>query len=350
MSSLRKRPDRNRLFTLLAFTHWLLGKHEQAVLDGTHTGRSFRRRITWCWELRPRIPPTGVVYDVIQIDGFNLRTGWSVLVATHRGNTVAAQWCSREGHAAWSALMKQLPPPLVVVCDGGPGMHAALKEHWPETRVQRCLVHLQRNVRKYVTTRSKTAAGKGLWGIAKKLTGVKSIDAAEAWMRLLLAWESEYLPLTKARTYRRDSIEVPSWAKPGQQWWYTHQRLRSGHQVLRRVIQKGHLFTFLDPDLQCHEIPSTTNEIEGGTNAQMRAMLRLHRGMPETHQRRAIEWWLYLHSEHPDPARILAEHQEQPRKRTRPALTETDSEPVLYDTGLDAGEGLWLRTGWAGRS
>jgi hypothetical protein len=96
-------------------------------------------------------------------------------------------------------------------------------------------------------------------------------------------------------------------------------------------------------------VPSSTNEIEGGTNAQMRLLLLQHRGMTEAHQRRAIEWWLYLHSDHPDPARVLAEHQQRPAETPRPALTEPDPGPVLYDTGLNAAEGLWLRSGWAGR-
>ena len=67
------------------------------------------------------------------------------------------------------------------------------------------------------------------------------------------------------------------------------------------------------------------------------------------HQRRLIEWWLYMHSEHPDPARVLAAHKYTPITPTRPALTEPDPGPTLYDTGLDAREGLWLRQGWAGR-
>ncbi len=33
---------------------------------------------------------------------------------------------------------------------------------------------------------------------------------------------------------------------------------------------------------------STTNRIEGGTNAQLRLMLHSHRGMSEEHQKRAI--------------------------------------------------------------
>jgi len=38
-----------------------------------------------------------------------------------------------------------------------------------------------------------------------------------------------------------------------------------------------------------------------------------------------------------------------PPQRKRPRPSDPDPGPVIYDTGLDAGEGLWLRTGWAGR-
>ncbi|WP_162903861.1 IS1249 family transposase [Leucobacter sp. wl10] len=348
-SSTRQRGDVTRRAQLTRFLDWITGKAAQHDPGGASAARQFRRKTAWCWELRPHLPITGAVYDVLQIDGFNLRTGWCVLTARYRGTVIAAQWCSREGYAAWSALMKRLPAPQVVVCDGGPGMHAALKEQWPNARIQRCLVHLQRNVRRYVTTRSKTAAGKALWGLALKLTKVKTIADAEKWTSLLLAWEGEFLHLTKERSYRKDTLEVPSWAKPGQTWWYTHQRLRSGHQVLRRVIRAGHLFTFLDPELTHLHVPSTTNGIEGGTNSQMRLQLLHHRSMPEEHQRRAIEWWLYLHSEQPDPMRVLTQHESRPRRAPRPRLSEPDPGPVLYDTGLDATEGLRLRQGWAGR-
>lgn len=58
---------------------------------------------------------------------------------------------------------------------------------------------------------------------------------------------------------------------------------------------------------------------------------------------------LYLHSECPDPARVLEEHQHVRAHKPRPVFTEPDPGPELYGTGLDAGEGLWLGAGWAGR-
>ena len=117
-SSTRIRDDRSRLFTLQRFLDWLLGKHTQADTKPGGTGRTFRHQIRWCWDLRPRITVTGEIHDVIQIDGFNLRTGWCVLVAMSNNKIVAYQWCARESQAAWSALFVRLPEPVVVVCDG----------------------------------------------------------------------------------------------------------------------------------------------------------------------------------------------------------------------------------------
>ena len=294
---------------------------------------------------------TGEVYDEIQLDGFNLRSGWCLLVASVGKYPVAWQWAGSESFAAWNALLERLPEPVVVVCDGGPGIHAALKHNWPNARVQRCLVHVQRNVRKHVTTRSKTEAGRALWGLAKRLTRVKTVDESITWLQLLAAWETQFLHLTKERSYAKDSPDRPAWARPGQTWWYTHQRLRSGHQVLSKLVRDKHLFTFLEPDLASLNISATTNMIEGGINSSMRAMLHLHRGMSEAHQKRACEWFLYMRSMSPNINKILRGY--DPKKQappTRPKYTEPDPGPELYGTALTTEEGLWSRSGWAGRS
>ena len=65
------------------------------------------------------------------------------------------------------------------------------------------------------------------------------------------------------------------------------------------------MFTYLDPTWT-HPMPAMTNQIES-TNARLRQMLRDHRGMRLTRRMKAVFWWCYTHSPHPQPAaRILA--------------------------------------------
>jgi|TARA_B100001146_G_scaffold221972_2_gene233454 hypothetical protein len=65
------------------------------------------------------------------------------------------------------------------------------------------------------------------------------------------------------------------------------------------------------------------------------------------HRRRAVEWFLLLHEIPIEHAHTHAE----PPTPTRPSQTVAEPDgPALYDTGLDASEGLWLRSGWAGRA
>lgn len=349
-TTVKERPDVTQKYQLEKFLKWLLGKQSQKEISGTQSGRSFRRVTAWCWALEPVINVTGEVHDEVQLDGFNLRSGWCLLVASVKGRPVAWQWAGSESFTAWGALLEQIPEPIVVVCDGGAGIHAALKHYWPNARVQRCLVHVQRNIRKHVTMKSKTEAGRGLWGLAKRLTRVKTVEESINWLQLLAAWEASFLHLTKERSYAKNTPERPSWAKPGQVWWYTHQRLRSGHQTLSKLVRDRHLFTFLEPGLAGLNISSTTNIIEGGINSGLRAMLHLHRGLPERHQKRACEWFLYMKSETPDLIKILQEYDpEKQAPRSRPQFTEPDPGPEIYGTALTAEEGLWTRSGWAGR-
>ena len=72
------------------------------------------------------------------------------------------QWCDTEKKTAWAALLRRFPAPRVVIIDGGSGIAAALSDGWSDAAVQRCLVHVQRNVRTYLTGRPRTEAGRAL--------------------------------------------------------------------------------------------------------------------------------------------------------------------------------------------
>jgi hypothetical protein len=143
-----------------AFLSWITGKQRQGGYAASE--RTFRRPSAWCWNVAPQAPVTGEVHPVVMLDGtyFN---GWCVLVAYTGSHVIAWQWCDREKHASWSALLQQIPAPDVAVVDGHKGLESALRECWPETKVQRCLFHIRQNIRTHLTLRPKLEAGCWRW-------------------------------------------------------------------------------------------------------------------------------------------------------------------------------------------
>ena len=174
----------------------------------------------------------------------------------------------------------------------------------------------------------------------------KNADEALAWLQQLNDWHTVYGHLTRERSYAKRRLRNGMWDSPtGKKWWYTHDRLRKAYNLLTELQRRDHLFTYVQAGG-----PKTTSRLEGGVNAMIKQALRLHRGMSIEHQKRAAEWVLIeraglLDSAHSFPVRSA----EEGRRRKRPQFTEPDPGPVIYDTGLDASEGLWLRQGWAGR-
>lgn len=340
----------SRRAELDAFLGWLLGTGSQMDVGSFGTARSFRRRTAWCWNIAPAIPVTGEIHDQVQIDGIYVGS-WCCLIAIAGEHVIGWQWCDTEKKAAWAALLQRFPAPRVVVTDGGSGIAAALSDCWSDTAVQRCLVHVQRNVRTYLTLRPRTEAGKALLRLGRALTRITAPAQAAAWLGHLNDWYQEHGHLVRARTYRGTSTVAPVWVRANQTWWFTHDRLRKAYRLLERLSQAGTLFTYLRTEFSGLDIAATTNRIEGGTNAQLRLILRTHRGMSDEHQKRAIEWYLYLHSEAPvPPARLIRPaHHTPPRPAARTTVEQPDG-PKEYDNAATAEEGLWARAGWAGRS
>jgi len=313
--------------------------------------RDFRRKTAWCWQVAPQIESTGEVYAEIQLDGTYLNDGWCLLTAiTGSGMVLGWQWCDQEKTAAWKALLERIPAPQIVVIDGGRGLASALRECWPDTRIQRCLVHVQRNVRTYLTTNPRTEAAKTLRALSLKLTRITTVEQARAWEVALHDWHQIYAALLEQKTFAGENVIRPSWAKAAARWWYTHDRLRRAYNIMAHIVRTEVAFTYLDNQFDGLAISSTTNRIEGGVNRQVKELLSRHRGMNSEHQRRACEWWLYLHSANPEPATALIKPEHwQPLIEPEPVI-ESDG-PSEDDRGVaTAEEGLWIRKGWAGRN
>lgn len=121
--------------------------------------------------------------------------------------------------------------------------------------------------------------------------------------------------------------------------------------MYRRLIRDQQLFTFLELATETTEaLPRTTSALEGGVNKPIKDLLRAHRGMPEHHATRAVEWLLTSLTEHAhDPWDLVApEHWAPPRPT--PVVADEPIGPALYDTAYSPEDGNGIHHGWAGRS
>ncbi len=280
---------------LKTFLNWLFSSRTQA--EGPWSARTFRRKCARFWEMRPIPQPTGEVHRVVFVDGIRIARNAVALIASTEGRVIGWYLARSENSRAWSALMSPIPPPDVVVTDGGTGFEKARKGVWPGTRVQRCVFHAFNQVKQHTTTRPKLQAGVELYGLAKDLLHAKTPDSATAWLQAYNDWCNRWEGFLAERTLNEET---------GKMGW-THERLVAARNGLDTLIRRGHLFTFLDPELTAEgPVPGTNNRLEGGVNAPLREMLRLHRGMSTLRRAKAVFWWCCMHSECPlPPAEIL---------------------------------------------
>lgn len=269
------------------FLGWLLTKRRQADMPGG--GRTFRRRTAEFWRVWPLPPVTGEVCRVVFVDGLYLGRKACVLIARSEESVLGWYVARSESSGAYRALMARIAPPEVVVTDGGSGFQKARRQAWPDTRVQRCTFHAFEQVKRYTTTRPRTQAGVDLYALAKGLLRVGDPGQAAAWLADYARWCSDYDEFLREETTNDEG-----------RTFLTHERLVRARNSLTALVRQGTLFTYVDPDLvsRLGALPATNNAVES-LNAQLRAMLREHRGLSLERRIKAVYWWCYMHTECP---------------------------------------------------
>lgn len=120
------------------------------------------------------------------------------------------------------------------------------------------MFHAFCQVKKETTTRPKLQAGVELYGLAKDLLRAKDIVSATQWITNYNTWCIRWEEFLSEKTYDEESHK----------WAWTHERLVRARNGLNTLLKRGHLFTFLEPDLlEDKPLPSTNNRLEGGINA-----------------------------------------------------------------------------------
>lgn len=358
-------PTATHAATFRTFIDWATTTKSLTHL-AADTGTSIstlRRRFTWCWYIQvPHTPDPYRVHDQIFIDGTYL-AGGCLLIAATATHVIDWHWCRHETTTAYTKLLTGIAAPILVTTDGGQGAQSAIKTRWPTTKIQRCLVHVQRVVRRHTTSRPRTPAGQTLYRLALKLTRIRDLDQAAAWTTRLHDFGTVYHDYLNEKT-----TSDPRTTPGGRNWAWTHERLRKAHNSLLTVYRRGHLFNYLtvaqnlttSGDANPPALKPTTNTLEGGTNAMIKTLARAHRGLTAEHQRTVIDWWLYLHTQVPDdPVKIAGDQgwgqvaltKAQDLLAADNQTPSEDGRPAIYDTAIDSTyqHSMGVQKGWVGQ-
>ena len=273
---------------LKIFLKWLFGKQAQKEMPGE--GRSFRRKTSQFWDIWPLPPKIEERKEVVFVDGIYLSRKACILICCDEKYVLGWYLCRYENARAWKILMSRIAEPVMVVSDGGTGFTKALKKTWPNAKHQRCLFHVYCQIKRYTTSKPKTAAGIELYALAKDLLHLETKTEQEKWVTRFIGWMGKYNRFLSQLTYDEYGNSR-----------YTHERLIKAQNSIMRLLKEGTMFTYFDEQLrdELDKIPRTNNQIEGGINSRLREMLRVHRGLSIERRIKAVFWWCYMHSPEP---------------------------------------------------
>ena len=164
-----------------------------------------------------------------------------------------------------------------VTCDGHLAILKAVMKVYPQAVIQRCVVHVKRQIRNYLSTNPRLEQSKQLLSISNKVTRIETMEASAYWLVEFYRWYEENKAFINEKVLNPDT----------EMSWYKHKKL---HLATSHIINAiPHLFCYLnDP-----AIPKTSNKVEGYFS-HLKEKLTIHRGLRFEAKKNFIKWYLYL--------------------------------------------------------
>lgn len=164
-----------------------------------------------------------------------------------------------------------------VTCDGHKAILKAVIKVYPNAIIQRCLVHVKRQIKSYLSSEPKLVQSKELLAISQEITGIKTVVKASEWLLKTDEWYQR----------NKDFIEEKVFNEDTKRWWYKHKSLHQAWSHLANALP--HLFGYLNDE----EIPYSSNQIEGYFS-HLKEKLTLHRGLRFEKRKNFIKWYIYF--------------------------------------------------------
>ena len=161
--------------------------------------------------------------------------------------------------------------PLGITMDGEQSVIRAIHEVWPQTKIQRCLYHIQREGMRWLRSFPNTQAGRELRALLSTLASVKTFKDRDVFLELFHSWINAHYVFIK--TLPRTNVSFKD--------------LKRTVALIKNALPD--MFHYLsDPN-----IPSTTNALEG-FYSRLKSDYQRHRGLSPQHRISYLNWYCHL--------------------------------------------------------
>lgn len=164
-----------------------------------------------------------------------------------------------------------------VTCDGHKAILKAVRNVYPEALVQRCLVHLKRQARTWLSSKPKLSQAVALPALTQQITHIKTQEERTRWLYQFYLWHEESKDFVNERARNEQTGRL----------WYKHKDLHATSSLI--MIALPDMFHYLDDA----SIPYTTNRLENYFSP-LKDKLTLHRGLRFETKKNFIKWYLHL--------------------------------------------------------
>ena len=156
------------------------------------------------------------------------------------------------------------------VVDWAKAIKKAIEKVFPNSKIQRCLTHIFRQIKTNISNNPQSECWKDL----QKIITFKNFENEELFIKKFKNWEKKYFDFLKERSFR--------WKK----YWYTHRKLRASRSHIRNAIP--YMFHYLNDE----KIKRSSNDLEW-LNWLISDQIKRHRWLRIDRLISFISLWIY---------------------------------------------------------
>jgi hypothetical protein len=126
------------------------------------------------------------------------------------------------------------------VVDWAKQIKKAIEEIYPTAKIQRCLTHIQRQIKNNISNNPQS----NCWKDLQKIITFKNFENKKKFIKKFYLWEQKYFDFLKEKSFK--------WKR----FWYTHRKLRASRSHIKNAI--SNMFYYLENE----KIKRSSNDLE----------------------------------------------------------------------------------------